>query len=244
MTEFRIPSGHSLSIVVPFYNEEENIQFVLEELKASVPGAEIVAVDDGSSDSTWSIMSKINGITAIKLEQNQGQSAAMYMGLRKSKGSLCALMDGDGQTDPKEFSKLLDTFEQTASDVVCGVRAKRNDTMSRRLASKWANKIRRMILDDGIRDTGCSQKLFIREAIDLLVPFNGLHRYLPALFKHAGLRIAEVEVNHRSRHAGESKYTNFDRALRGIYDLIGVSWLLKRKVYPKVHSIEEQNDHA
>lgn len=234
MSDFTIPSGHTLSIVVPFYNEEDSVEFVLKELVGCTPGAEIIAVDDGSSDRTWEIMSNVPGVRAIRLKKNQGQSAAMFLGLRESKGSVCACMDGDGQTDPAEFKKLLDRFAAGDTDVVCGVRARRNDTLSRRLASRWANRIRRAILDDGVRDTGCSQKMFIREAIDLLVPFNGLHRYLPAIFKHAGLRIAEVEVNHRARHAGTSKYTNFDRALRGIHDLIGVSWLLKRKVYPRI----------
>jgi dolichol-phosphate mannosyltransferase len=234
MSGFQIPPGQTLSIVVPFFNEEDNVDFVLTELVAATPGAEIIAVDDGSSDRTWEIMSRIPGVRAIRLERNQGQSAAMLQGLRLATGSLCACMDGDGQTDPSEFASLLQTMEASGADVVCGVRAKRNDTASRRLASKFANRVRRMILDDGVRDTGCSQKLFRREAVDLLVPFNGLHRYLPAIFKHAGLKIAEVEVRHRHRHAGTSKYTNFDRALRGIYDLIGVSWMLKRKVYPRV----------
>lgn len=231
-----------LSVIVPFYNEEDNVKFVLEELVAAVPGAEIIAVDDGSTDTTWSIMSSVPGVKAVKLEKNQGQSAAMWMGLKISTRDLCALMDGDGQTDPAEFSKLLEAQSESGADVVCGVRVKRNDTMSRRLASKWANKIRRSILDDGIRDTGCSQKMFVRDAIDLLVPFNGLHRYLPAIFKHAGLKIVEVEVHHRGRHAGESKYTNWDRALRGVYDLIGVAWLLKRKVYPKVGDLVDRSD--
>lgn len=238
MSEFKIPDGQTLSIVVPFYNEEASAEFVIKELIEATPGAEIIAVDDGSTDATWNILLSIPEIKAIRLKKNQGQSAAMYLGLRQASGSLCALMDGDGQTDPREFAKLLDAFRTSGVDVVCGVRAHRNDTMSRRLASKIANRIRRAILDDGIRDTGCSQKLFVRGAVDLMVPFNGLHRYLPALFKHAGLRISEVEVHHRARHAGSSKYTNLDRALRGIYDLIGVSWLLKRKVYPVTADIK------
>lgn len=239
MSDFIIPPNHTLSIIVPFYNEAENVTFVLEELVQATPGAEIIAVDDGSTDHTWELMSKVVGVKAIKLQNNQGQSAAMFQGLKSSSGSLCAFMDGDGQSDPAEFSKLLKAFSEKDVDVVCGIRAHRNDKASRKIASKWANRIRRAILDDGVKDTGCSQKLFVRAAIDLLVPFNGLHRYLPAIFKHAGLRIGEVEVNHRARHAGESKYTNLDRALRGVYDLIGVSWLLKRKVYPRVSDISD-----
>jgi dolichol-phosphate mannosyltransferase len=125
--------------------------------------------------------------------------------------------------------------------VACGYREKRRDIWRRRVASKISNAIRRSILNDGIRDTGCSLKAFRREHVDLLVPFNGLHRYLPAIFKHAGLRIAETPVNHRARTQGVSKYTNWNRALRGIYDLFGVRWLLNRKVvYPKVEQHNEQ----
>jgi dolichol-phosphate mannosyltransferase len=128
----------------------------------------------------------------------------------------------------------LNLLEQQSLDVVCGQRVKRRDTLSRRIASRSANAIRRSILNDGISDTGCSLKAFRREHVELLVPFNGLHRYLPAIFKQAGLRMAEAPVNHRARTQGVSKYTNWNRALRGVYDLFGVRWLLNRKVvYPK-----------
>ena len=114
--------------------------------------------------------------------------------------------------------------------MVCGYRAVRKDTASRRWASKFANAIRRMFVNDGLRDTGCSLKAFRREAVDHLVPFNGMHRFLAAQFLKADLKIVETPVNHRGRLAGESKYTNFNRAIRGIYDLFGVKWMLNRKV--------------
>jgi dolichol-phosphate mannosyltransferase len=135
-----------------------------------------------------------------------------------------------GQNDPADIAKLVDLVRSGECDVAVGRRAKRRDTWSRRAASRIANRIRRAFLQDGVSDTGCSLKVIHRDHVDLLVPFNGLHRYLPAIFTHAGLKIAEIDVNHRERKAGTSKYTNFDRALRGIYDLIGVGWLLKRKV--------------
>jgi dolichol-phosphate mannosyltransferase len=139
-------------------------------------------------------------------------------------------MDGDGQNDPFNFRLLLAAFNQGNADVVCGYRANRHDAWNRKAASRVANTIRRFFLDDGVRDTGCSQKVFRREAVDLLVPFRGLHRYLPALFKQAGLRVVETPVHHRTRRAGKSKYDNWTRAAAGIYDLIGVAWLLKRKL--------------
>ncbi|MFD0892328.1 glycosyltransferase family 2 protein [Luteolibacter ambystomatis] len=218
-----------LSIVVPFYNEEETIAEVIAEIVRTVPGAEVIAVDDGSRDRTWEILSAIPGIRAMRFPQNRGQSAAMYAGMRQASGDIVALMDGDGQNDPADFPKLVEALEQGA-DVACGYRANRQDTASRRYASKIANGIRRTFLHDGVRDTGCSLKAFRREAVDHLVPFNGMHRYIPAQLLRAGLKIVELPVNHRGRMAGTSKYTNWDRALRGIHDLIGVSWLLKRKV--------------
>ncbi len=218
-----------ISIVVPFYNEEEAARKVLEEIVATNPGAEVLAVDDGSSDKTWEIISDVPGVTALQFAQNRGQSAAMYAGARQAGRPVIVFIDGDGQNDPADIPRLVEALGEEA-DVVCGYRAKRKDTASRRWASKFANAIRRMFVNDGLRDTGCSLKAFRREAVDHLVPFNGMHRFLAAQFLKGGLKIVETPVNHRGRLAGDSKYTNFNRALRGIYDLFGVKWLLNRKV--------------
>ncbi len=234
-------SNLTRSVVIPFYNEDECVRSVLEEVKTSQPNAEIIAVDDGSCDGTWAAICSLSGVRGLRLTENRGQSAAMYAGMRAATGEVIVLMDGDGQNDPSDIEKLIDLLEGEKLDVVCGQRVKRRDTLSRRVASRSANAIRRSILNDGISDTGCSLKAFRREHVELLVPFNGLHRYLPAIFKHAGLRIAETPVNHRARTQGVSKYTNWNRALRGIYDLFGVRWLLNRKVvYPKVEQHNEQ----
>ncbi|MDK2963253.1 MAG: hypothetical protein PWQ29_647 [Verrucomicrobiota bacterium] len=229
------------SIVVPFFNEENCVRPVLEEIKACQPEAELIAVDDGSTDQTWKMICGTTSVQGLRLTENRGQSAAIYAGMRAASGDIIVLMDGDGQNDPADIEKLIELLRQKDVDVACGYREKRRDIWRRRVASKIANAIRRSILNDGIRDTGCSLKAFRREHVDLLVPFNGLHRYLPAIFKHAGLRIAETPVNHRARTQGVSKYTNWNRALRGIYDLFGVRWLLNRKVvYPKVEQHNEQ----
>ncbi|MCB1093938.1 MAG: glycosyltransferase, partial [Verrucomicrobiae bacterium] len=159
-------------------------------------------------------------MTPLRLTENRGQSAAIYAGLRAAKGSICVLLDGDGQNDPADIEKLVEAVRNGSCDVACGRRAKRKDTWSRRAASRIANRIRRTFIHDGISDTGCSLKVFRKDCVDLLVPFNGLHRFLPAIFTHAGLRLSEIDVNHRPRQAGASKYTNWERALRGIYDLI------------------------
>ena len=149
--------------------------------------------------------------------------------------------NGDGQNDPADIKKLLGLVRSGDCDIAVGRRAKRQDTFSRKLASRIANTVRRWFIHDGISDTGCSLKAIHRDHVDLLVPFNGMHRFLPAVFTNAGLKIDEIDVNHRERKGGESKYTNFDRAIRGVYDLVGVCWLLKRKVIlPPVLTREDQ----
>lgn len=224
--------GAGLSVVVPFFEEGAIVDSVLDELRSCLPRAEIVAVDDGSRDDTWSRILAAPGVRGVRFTRNQGQSAAMYWGLKAATQPLVGVMDGDGQNDPASFAGLVRELRAGNADVACGYRARRRDSWSRRAASRIANAIRRAILDDGARDTGCSQKVFRREHAELLVPFRGMHRYLPAIFRQAGLRIVEVEVNHRPRSGGRSKYSNWRRALDGIYDLFGVAWLLDRKLPP------------
>jgi dolichol-phosphate mannosyltransferase len=223
-------TGADLSIIIPFFNEAQNVSVVLDEVCRVLPAAEIIAVDDGSTDDTWAAINRASGVRGLRLARNSGQSAAVYVGLRAATRKLCTLMDGDGQNDPAGFLVLLAEWRKGTGDIICGFRATRQDSWNRRLMSRVANAIRRWFFDDGVRDTGCSQKLFPREAVDLLVPFRGMHRFLPAIFKQGGLRIVEVPVNHRPRHAGKSSYTTRARAIAGAYDLIGVGWLLRRKI--------------
>ena len=219
------------SIVIPFYNEEENAAAVLEEVIRTNPDAEIIAVDDGSADKTRLELLRCSPrVRVLAGKVNRGQSSAMYAGMKAATCEWIGLMDGDGQNDPADFPKLFDELSSKGHDFVCGYRAVRKDTKSRRIASRAANAIRRAFLNDGVRDTGCSLKMMRRECVEHLIPFNGMHRYIPALLLQAGYHFSEVAVNHRERLAGTSKYTNFDRALRGIHDLFGVSWILKRKV--------------
>jgi len=226
----KAPTFDSVSIVVPFYDEEECVEFVLREIVSCRPDAEVVAVDDGSSDRTWELIRSIEGVSPLRLSENRGQSGALLAGLRYASGDILVMLDGDGQNDPADIGRLVDLVRERRCDVAVGRRASRKDTRSRRLASRIANTVRRWFIHDGISDTGCSLKVMHRDHVDLLVPFNGLHRFLPAIFTHAGLDISEVDVNHRERKAGTSKYTNLERAIRGVYDLFGVCWLLKRKL--------------
>jgi dolichol-phosphate mannosyltransferase len=219
-----------LSIVIPFHNEAENVFFVLTEVRAVLPNAEIIAVDDASTDGTWERICAIPDVTGLRLLRQAGQSGAIYLGLQQCTRDFCGLMDGDGQNDPANFLRLLERLNAGDVEVVCGCRERRADTWTRRVASRSANRIRHWFLRDGIQDTGCAQKIFPRAALALLVPFRGMHRYLPAFFKRAGLRLAEVPVCHRVRRSGLSKYGNWSRAIVGIRDLLGVQWLLHRSL--------------
>lgn len=218
----------TLSIVIPFFNEEENVAELLGEVRRACPDAEIVAVDDGSSDGTQAQIRAVPDVLLVALGRNLGQSAAIYVGLQQATGELCVMLDGDGQNDPADIPLLV--AASSSADLVCGYRRNRRDTWNRRAASRIANAIRRWFLHDGIRDTGCSLKAMRREHVRFLIPFNGLHRFIPALLKNAGLTLAEVPVNHRPRLRGVSKYTIGGRALRGLRDLFGVRWVLTRQL--------------
>ena len=217
-----------LSVVIPFYNEAGCAGEVLAEIRRAEPEAEIVAVDDGSTDGTDAILRGTPGVRLVALGKNCGQSAALYAGLRAATGGIVAMMDGDGQNDPADIGKLVAALAD--ADVAYGVRTRRRDSAARVMAGRLANAIRRAALGDDATDTGCTLKVIRREHVDLLVPFNGLHRYLPAFFARSGLRAVEIPVNHRPRRAGVSKYTLGGRALRGIRDLVGVRWLLSRRI--------------
>lgn len=225
-------TNKAISIVIPFYNEEECVTSVLEEVLRCQPDAEVIAVDDGSSDSTWEKISALEGVTGLRFPQNRGQSAAMLAGLQKAKNDILVAMDGDGQNDPADIGKMVENLDK--GDAVFGYRAVRKDTWDRKVASKVANAIRRFFIHDGVTDTGCSLKVFRKDMIHCLPPFNGLHRFMGAFFIAWHYKIHEVPVNHRPRTLGVSKYNNLNRAIRGIYDLIGVSWYINRQVDTRI----------
>jgi dolichol-phosphate mannosyltransferase len=220
--------GANLSIIVPLFNEQESVAWVVGEVRDLYPEAEIIAVDDGSTDATWAALAQLAGVRRLRLAQNRGQSAAMWVGLTRATRDVCITMDGDGQNDPASIADLVAALG--TADVACGYRADRRDTWSKKVASRFANAVRRAVLGDGVRDAGCSLKAFPRSCVEQLVPFDGMHRFLPAFFRHAGLRIVEVPVRHRARKFGVSKYDNVGRGRRGLYDLVGMRWLMHRKL--------------
>jgi glycosyltransferase involved in cell wall biosynthesis len=233
MTE--VTNAPAVSVIVPLFNEEENISILQAELRAALDGLdyEIVFVDDGSLDCTVERIETAPNVRLIRFEKNTGQSAALYAGLQAARGANAVLMDGDLQNDPADIPRLLAEIARGA-DLVCGYRIYRQDTLVKRLTSRIANAVRSRFTKDGVRDTGCTLKAIRRECISALVPFKGMHRFIPALIKGAGYRLVEIPVNHRPRRFGQSKYGLGNRALRATIDMFGVRWLLSRRLNYKI----------
>jgi dolichol-phosphate mannosyltransferase len=229
------PASPAVSVVVPLFNEEENVPILQAELTAALGALdyEIIFVDDGSRDGTVQRIAPDSRVRVLQFERNAGQSAAMFAGLHAAHGAVAVLIDGDLQNDPADIPRLLAEVERGA-DLVCGYRAQRKDTVVKRITSRVANFVRSRFTKDGVRDTGCSLKAMKRECVGALVPFKGMHRFIPALVKSAGYRLVEIPVNHRPRKFGESKYGLGNRALRATMDMFGVRWLLSRRLDYKV----------
>jgi len=224
-------SQPAVSVIVPLYNEEENVPILQAELSAALAGVqhEIIFVDDGSTDGTRARLMDGPNVRLLRFEKNAGQSAAMYAGANAARGAIVVLIDGDLQNDPADIPRLLREVERGA-DLVCGYRARRKDTLVKRLTSWIANFVRSRFTKDGVRDTGCTLKAMRRECVRTLVPFKGMHRFIPALVKGAGYRLVEIPVNHRARKFGTSKYGLGNRAVRATIDMFGVRWLLSRQL--------------
>ena len=232
-----------ISLVIPACNEEGNIGRLVEECYDSIPAktlGEVIVIDDCSSDGTVpeikALKPKYKDLRLIRHETNAGQSAAMRTGILAAKFDVIAQLDGDGQNDPADIPRLLEILGEPGGDgpaLVGGIRTKRRDSGSKRLASKAANAIRDFVLKDNCPDTGCGTKVYWRETALKIPFFTGFHRYLPAFFQSYGKKTEFLPVNDRPRLAGKSKYNNLRRAIWGLYDLFGVSWLRKRTVAPK-----------
>ncbi len=229
------PSSPAVSVVVPLFNEEESIAILQSELSAALKDLdyEIIFVDDGSIDRTVERIELKTNVRVIQFEKNAGQSAAIYAGLKTACGATAVLIDGDLQNDPADIPRLLAEIVRGA-DLVCGYRAQRRDTLVKRLTSWVANGVRSRFNKDGVRDTGCTLKAMRSECVGTLVPFKGMHRFIPALVKGAGYRLVEIPVNHRPRRFGQSKYGLGNRAVRATIDMFGVRWLLSRRLNYKV----------
>lgn len=225
----------AISVVVPVKDEAGNVGPLAREISGALKGRphEILFIDDGSSDGTaqalQALKAEIPELRVLRHDRNLGQSRGIRTGVKAARGDIIVTLDGDGQNDPADIPKLL---EALANDprlgMVSGVRVKRKDTASRRLASRLGNRFRNFMLGDGASDTGCGLKAFRRQAFLDLPYFDHIHRFLIALMLREGEGVAYVPVNHRPRLTGRSKYTNFGRLLVSVQDLLGVRWLQRR----------------
>lgn len=223
----------TVSVVVPVYNEEDNVLPLVEEFEGvarQLPGLEVLLVDDGSRDATWARIADAAArypfVRGLRGERNRGQTAAMLIGLAHARGDVLVTMDGDRQNNPADIPRLV--ARVGVVDVVCGYRAVRRDTWSRRAASRLGNAIRNAVTGDGLRDTGCSLKAFRRVCLNDLPPLNGAHRFMGAYFRLHGRTLEQIPVDHRPRTHGASKYTNLKRLPRTAFDLFGFLWYRRR----------------
>jgi dolichol-phosphate mannosyltransferase len=231
-----------ISIVIPVYNEEENIKPLVSELGHVLKGvkksSEIIFVDDGSRDRSFAILkeaaSRDSQIRIIRFRRNAGQTAAFDAGFGAALGDIVVTMDADLQNDPHDIPRLLEKIGRY--DVVCGWRHKRRDPWIKIVSSKIANFVRNKLSQEEIVDTGCSLKAFKRECLKEMKLFNGMHRFLPTLAKMEGFTVTQVKVNHRPRRFGRTKYNIHNRMVRAFADLMAVRWMKKRHL---TYEIEE-----
>jgi len=226
----------AISVVVPVKDEAGNAGPLAREIAAALAGGpahEIIFVDDGSSDGTGDILAamkaELPGLRVLRHGRNLGQSRGIRTGVQAARGAIIVTLDGDGQNDPADIPALLDVLAASPDvAMVSGVRVKRKDTASRRLASRLGNGLRGALLGDGATDTGCGLKA-VRRAVFLDLPyFDHMHRFLIALVQREGGQVRFVPVNHRPRLSGASKYTNLGRLMVSVHDLLGVRWLQRR----------------
>ncbi len=237
----------ALSIVIPVLNEAENVAPLTHEIVAALGSSlpfEVVFVDDGSTDQTVAhvrdLQREISRVRLLRHAARCGQSAAIRTGVRAARAQWVVTLDGDGQNDPRDIPLLMRVLHEDATNavkLVTGIRRARRDSWMRRASSRVANTVRRLLLDDGTPDTGCGIKLFHRDTFLEIPAFDHMHRFLPALFQREGARVVSIDVHHRPRVFGRSKYGVGNRLWVGIVDLFGVRWLMRRT--SRVDAIEE-----
>ena len=236
----RAPHPVELSLVIPAYNERENLAPLLAEIRAALTGRnyEVVVVDDGSTDGSLETLNELQRdypeLRIVAFERNAGQTAAFAAGFRVARAAIVITLDADLQNDPADIPKLVDTLEQTGATAVAGYRATRRDTPWKRLQSRIANGVRNRLNGEVIRDTGCSLKAFRTEAVRALPLFGGMHRFLPTLIKMQGGTVTEVPVSHRPRRYGVTKYGMWNRVLRSLIDAFAVRWMQRRALRYRV----------
>lgn len=228
------------SVVIPMKNEEENVFDLIEELEPIMQQLkkpwEIVCIDDGSTDATLKILSQLSEtrphLRTIVFEKNYGQSSAFDAGFKSALGEYIITLDGDRQNDPADIPKLLDKIQ--THDLVCGSRVNRKDPWIKKITSYLANLVRSRVCKDGVKDTGCSLKVYKKSSLSRIKMYQGMHRFLPALFQIEGFKVAEVPVNHRERVKGVTKYNFLNRSFNTIADMLAVRWMRNRQLHYKI----------
>jgi len=225
----------SISIVVPVYNEEDNVGTLHQEIKSVCEKNgytyEIIFVDDGSADKTRENAAKLYPLKYIQMRKNFGQTAAMDAGIKAAQYDYIVTMDGDCQNDPADIPHLISHLEESNLDVVSGWRKNRKDSFLKKFTSRGANLLRGIIVKDHIHDSGCSLKIYRRECFEEMTLYGEMHRFIPALLRIKGFTIGEIVVNHRPRTAGQTKY-NWKRTVKGLIDMIAVWFWNKYAVRP------------
>jgi len=231
-------SAVDLSIVVPVYNEEENLPMLWPEIREALAPTglqyEVIFVDDGSKDRSAELARAFHEqdprVRLLRLKANAGETAATDAGFKAVRGRWVVVMDADLQNDPRDIPAMITHLDRW--DAVTGWRVNRaaGDSLVRRISSRVANRVRNAISDESIQDSGCTFRAFRRECLRDLVLYKGFHRFIPTLLKMRGFRVLEVPVNHRPRRFGESKYGIGNRALRAFVDLLVVRWMKKRQL--------------
>jgi len=226
--------GIDISVVVPVYNEQENVKALSDEIKSVLESMtvsyEILFVDDGSTDSTVEILESLPDIKVVKLKKNFGQSAAMQAGFDHAKGRLLVTMDGDMQDDPANIPAMIEEQEK-GYDVICGWRHKRKDKLTKRMFSKMSNGLRKRLLGEEIHDSGCSLRVYKSDVARNLKLQGEMHRYIPALLNWRGFKVGEVKVTHRKRGGGKTKY-GAKRLVKGGLDLMFVTFWYRYSASP------------
>ena len=225
-----------LSIVIPVYNEELNIEILYDEIINSIHNIkyEIIFIDDGSTDKSLQnikkLINKNHYVKVLKNPKNYGQSKSMYNGIKIASSNNIVTIDSDLQNDPKDISKLYEIYKSNNNNcLVSGIRLKRKDDIIKKISSLFANKIRSMYLNDKCSDTGCSLKVFPKSAFLKFDYFNGMHRFIPALFVGFGYPVFYENVNHRHRIHGKTKYGIFNRIFINIKNMIHVKKIITNK---------------
>ncbi len=225
-----------LSVVLPVYNERENLQPLWEELRGELERSgrpfEVIFVNDGSEDGSDGVLDRLaesdHRVKILHFESNAGQTAALDAGFRAACGEIVVTLDSDLQNDPADIPLLLERIGSL--DAVVGYRVDRRDPWSRRVSSRIANAVRNLVSEERIADTGCSLKAFRRECLSRLQLYDGMHRFLPTLLRMEGLVVEEIPVRHRPRRWGTSKYGLLTRLVSACCDLLVVRWMKKRRL--------------